>query len=428
MRRIDPDEVLQAAGRFAGANAAAAAGYGALRSAVAASGRMAGDDKTSEEFAREYDVAAGDAMTAAAEMVGALAGMARLVYLTGGNHANANLASTYSAHPPELQSCVPPDTTVTVTPYPPPSAVGGDDSDTPPLWDEIADHLEGYTWPGADVASLRTVGNAWKQFRSTVLDSVLPDLDAAVSQLRLQDCPDVDLALDVIAGLRREIDELGTHLSELGNACHDYAQQVEDVRSTVKSVLMDLAFELGLTAVIAGGLTVFTGGTSAAVGGGIAAVRLAAAGRKVVRAFVLMKATVKAGAVGRLIVSGRRVPVLSRNFRQVSEAANRATHAKYLDELRAAMAKPPTKDPELSDIMDRLYRADADIGSGSTAAAIRHELATGKPTREAWHSKKAEDRIRNLERWLRKNPHATHGDRAAAENVIRDMQNALKGQ
>lgn len=36
--------------------------------------------------------------------------------------------------------------------------------------------------------------------------------------------------------------------------------------------------------------------------------------------------------------------------------------------------------------------------------------------------------ITSLQKWLQQNPTAAPGDRAAAENVIRDMQNALKGQ
>src|SRR5690606_24868506 len=156
--------------------------------------------------------------------------------------------------------------------------------------------------------------------------------------------------------------------------------------------------------------------------------RLAATGRKVVTAFSAMKAAVRVGAVAKLTAAGRKVPVLSRRFRRVSDAASSAKHSKYVDQLRAAMGKPATKDPKLSEIMDKLYRRDASVGSGSTAAAVRSELATGLPTRGRWHSKKARDKIRELERWLRNNPEATPGDRAAAENVIQDMKNALAGQ
>lgn len=34
---------------------------------------------------------------------------------------------------------------------------------------------------------------------------------------------------------------------------------------------------------------------------------------------------------------------------------------------------------------------------------------------------------RALEKWLRNNPEATPGDRSAAENVIKDLRDALAG-
>ncbi|MGN0063914.1 MAG: hypothetical protein ACI379_06705 [Nocardioides sp.] len=388
MTRIDPDEVLKAADHFADANGAAAVAYGTLKGWIASSGNMAGDDKTSEDFAGQYDTAAKDAMHAAAEMVDALAGMARLVYLTAGNHSNANLASVYSANPPELNACVPPDTTVSVTPYTPPSSVGGDDPNTPDLWDKITDYLEGYTWPGADVDTLRSVGDAWKKFQTTITESVLPHIDSALSVLRQQDSADIDTAIGVISNLKLEVDELGHHVGELGSACRGYADQVEAVRETVKDILKDLAIEVGITAVVAGGLAFFTAGISAGGGTAIAGWRLASAGRKVVKAFSAMKAAVKVGAVAKIVTAGRKIPFLAKRFRRVSDAANAAKHSKYVEQLRKAM---------------------------------------GKPTGGKWHSQKAEDKIRELEKWLKNNPKATPGDRAAAENVIRDMQDALNG-
>jgi len=111
-----------------------------------------------------------------------------------------------------------------------------------------------------------------------------------------------------------------------------------------------------------------------------------------------------------------------------SGAANRAVHESYKDGLRAAMSKPEVSDPALAKLIDPLYRPNATIGSGSTAAAVRQELATGQPVGGAFHSQKATDSIRSLERWLSINPTAMPGDRAAAENIIRDMRDALGGR
>jgi hypothetical protein len=58
---------------------------------------------------------------------------------------------------------------------------------------------------------------------------------------------------------------------------------------------------------------------------------------------------------------------------------------------------------------------------------VRQELVTGRPVGGRFHSQKARDNINRLQKWLRKNPDANIGDRAAAETVIRDLQDALAG-
>ena len=102
-------------------------------------------------------------------------------------------------------------------------------------------------------------------------------------------------------------------------------------------------------------------------------------------------------------------------------ATNRAEFQSYTDDLRRNMGRPATADPKLSGIMDEMYRPNAKIGSGSTADAVRSEQATGQPTGGAWHTQKAEEGVIRLQRWLQANPAASPGDRAAAENVIRDL-------
>ena len=107
--------------------------------------------------------------------------------------------------------------------------------------------------------------------------------------------------------------------------------------------------------------------------------------------------------------------------------ANRVLHERYKAELRAAMEKPTVSDKMLSGLVDKLYRPNAKVGSGSTAAAVREELITRKPVGNGFHSQKAQDSILALQKWLDGNPTARPGDRAAAENIIRDMDDALRG-
>lgn len=131
-------------------------------------------------------------------------------------------------------------------------------------------------------------------------------------------------------------------------------------------------------------------------------------------------------SAGKSIVG--RISSPAKQLRDANSPANRALHEAFKDDLLSAMEKPAVFDKKLSSIVDNLYRPNATLGSGSTAAAVRYELATGKSVGKAFHSQKANDRVVELQRWLSTTPSARPGDRAAAENIIRDMNNALKGK
>ena len=122
---------------------------------------------------------------------------------------------------------------------------------------------------------------------------------------------------------------------------------------------------------------------------------------------------------------------MGRCARRPAQAAPPGAHRdeieRYRREMRERMAKPATTDSELSDAMAEMYREGARVGSGSTAAAVRHERATGGTVGGRTHIQKAQGYVRFLERWLRTHPNASPGDRAAAEDVLRDLRDALDG-
>ena len=89
------------------------------------------------------------------------------------------------------------------------------------------------------------------------------------------------------------------------------------------------------------------------------------------------------------------------------------------------MSKPYVIDSNLKKIVDLNYRQHAKIGNGSTAAAIRYEIQTGEKVFAKSHYQKGKDTIIYLEKWLKNNPTARSGDRAAAENIIKDLHNSL---
>lgn len=108
-------------------------------------------------------------------------------------------------------------------------------------------------------------------------------------------------------------------------------------------------------------------------------------------------------------------------------AANPVYANAYKDDLRADMDKPHVSDPALERIIKPLWRKTATIGSGSTAAALRYEMFTGERVGGLDHSLKVQESIKALSSWLQNNPTASPGDRAAAENVLADLQNAMSG-
>jgi hypothetical protein len=86
---------------------------------------------------------------------------------------------------------------------------------------------------------------------------------------------------------------------------------------------------------------------------------------------------------------------------------------------------------KLRKLIDELYKGaktDNPVGTGSTADAIRHEIATREPVGGKWHAQKGLDYINALGRWLRRSPQASASDRAVAQQTIADLDSALMGR
>ena len=63
------------------------------------------------------------------------------------------------------------------------------------------------------------------------------------------------------------------------------------------------------------------------------------------------------------------------------------------------------------------------VGDGGTADAIRAELASGEPVGGRSHVRKGRERLRQIERILRKSPN--HPDRELLERLANDLRDAL---
>ena len=93
------------------------------------------------------------------------------------------------------------------------------------------------------------------------------------------------------------------------------------------------------------------------------------------------------------------------------------------------MEKPAVSNPNLQNLVDKNYRTNGTVGSGSTADAVREEIRTGRPVGGvSGHTQKANEQIGKLKDWIRDNPNASAQDIRSAENMIIDMDDALATQ
>lgn len=94
------------------------------------------------------------------------------------------------------------------------------------------------------------------------------------------------------------------------------------------------------------------------------------------------------------------------------------------------VTKPQVESPKLQNFVDSNYRAvdsPTRTGNGTTADAVRKELAEGGTVKGRVHVQKARTEVRGLRTWLRKNPNASHHDRIVARSMLDDLQSALNG-
>ena len=76
-------------------------------------------------------------------------------------------------------------------------------------------------------------------------------------------------------------------------------------------------------------------------------------------------------------------------------------------------------------LIGELYRKGASVGDGGTADAIRRELAGGEDVGGRSHGCKGSERLRQIERILKRNPN--HSDRSLLEELRDELRNALEG-
>jgi hypothetical protein len=243
-------------------------------------GEMAGDDSTATDFAASYDEGAGASIEALESVVGAFGALGKLVEASLSNHAHADARSTL---PGWARSVVGPptvaDRAVGVLLAAPPSSLGADSGGPGGAAGLVLDVLQDVFWPSADTDRVRAAGAAWTSAGQGV-GLLSAHCDSALRSLDGERSPEVPVAIAVIRDVRARVEELAAQFDALGAACYEYADHVDTKRSELLSLLEDLAVEIGVGAVIAGGLSIISGGAAAGAAGGAGAARLAAAGAR----------------------------------------------------------------------------------------------------------------------------------------------------
>lgn len=85
-------------------------------------------------------------------------------------------------------------------------------------------------------------------------------------------------------------------------------------------------------------------------------------------------------------------------------------------------------DAKLQNYVKDLYKGTTNpsrVGNGTTADAVRAELATGQATAGKVHLQKAQDTARGLENWLGRNRGATPHDRRVAQSLYDELIDAM---
>ncbi len=256
------------------ANQLAALTYDTLTAKLGGYSALGGDDRSSEDFVRDYDTAAAEGVAALRALVDALANVGLAAGASGSNHRRANAESVFGGDLPDFTGDQPlGDRAVDVPAFTPPTALGGDDADLPDWWNEVVDHLQGWGWPSANTDQLRDAAAAWRQAGSDVA-GLTGQVDSAVGQLEAQRSPEVPVAVGILTTLRGDLGDLAAELEAIGGACEDYATQVADTRQTIKDLLRDLAIEVGATAAVSVGLSFVTFGGAGVVGAGVVTARV----------------------------------------------------------------------------------------------------------------------------------------------------------
>ena len=387
-----------AAEAFVNGNQVAALLYDNLTDKLSGSSGMAGNDSTSTDFAIAYDTGAQDAVDALDDLVDAFANVGRLTETSITNHRNANRNSVLAGATIYDGSAPLPDGEyVDVLPVSIPTSLGSDLSSFPDELNWILDQVEGFVWPNADTSRLREASLAWQNAADGV-DRLTDHCTSAVTHFHTQRSPEIPLAVDATNDLESMSVDLGAHLRAIGQACEQYAEDVDQQRQCI----LDLVYDLLRDAVIIQGfgilLGAFTAGLTAAGATAINIAKIAAEAPKLIRIIDCLKALATAAA----------------NTIRVAATALKPLRTKLLKFKTARTTRAASQSAETA--------AKRPFPGGGLKAHEKH----GSHTLERHVGRTDEQLLARFETNSRMKYSSSFPDKATAESAIGDLLHARK--
>lgn len=393
---------------------------------------MAGNDATSAQFASSYDAAAAEAVGSLADLTHAFIGVGRLLSATGVHHAAAEAGAAGRVASYTGRGLTD-DAFVRVSLAAPPSSLGADELSVGVVDRWILDQIEGFVWPGADVALLREAAHAWRRAGSGVA-LLVDQVDVATTMVQRQRSPEIPAALASLSDVRTLVSDLAAELAALAGACEDYAAAVEEAHDRTRALLAELAqmaLEGAALSVVIGSLTGGLGGSATAAA---AAARIRAQSPRFHALLVGLRATIATGT-SRLRTARESLRGLRARLDRYAKVAVRDERGEIRlpggwDGVRRlpGRPRPRVEDAKLQNYVVDLFKGVTNphrTGDGTTMHAILSELATGQPVHHRRHIIKGEEILRGLERWLRRNPDAASSDRDIAQRLVQEIREAL---
>ncbi|NPC40991.1 hypothetical protein [Nocardioides sp. zg-1230] len=401
-----------------------------LSSRLTTTAGMAGDDATSIDFATAYDDGAAEAVAALADLTHALTGAGRLLAATGDNHERAEAGAAQL--PYDGTAALDDSAFARVDPPSPPSSLGAQEPSLGVVDQWILDLVEGFVWPGADVAALTDAASEWRHAAATTA-RLADHVDVAISLLEAQRSPEVPLAVDALTELTTLIADTAWQLSNLATACEEYAAAVEAARERTRALLAEVAQMIVEGAAISVIVTGLTGGLAGGAAAAAAAARVRSAAPRFYALLVALRASVATAATRLERARDGLADVRARLEKflriQARDEAGTIKHPGGWLPRRPGRPRPEVDDPKLSNYVDQLFKGVKQpnrSGDGTTMDAIRHELASGDLVHGKDHVRKGHDILRGLERWLRTRGDASPQDRETAQALADELKELLK--